>query len=147
MRFAHTNIAARDWKSLADFYINVFDCKIKPPERDLRGEWLDRAIGIKNARQRGVHLSLPGFDKNPPTLEIFSYEEFIDTNPMMANQIGFTHIAFEVDDVDDILKKALEHGATTLGEVIENEVEGVGMLKFTYLRDIEGNIIEIQSWN
>jgi len=146
MRFAHTNIAARDWKSLADFYIQVFECKIKPPERDLSGEWLDKAIGIKNARQMGVHLSLPGY-KNPPTLEIFSYEKFVDTVPMMANQIGFTHIAFEVEDVDKILKKALDNGATTLGEVIENEVEGVGMLKFTYLRDIEGNIIEIQSWN
>jgi len=146
MRFAHTNIAARDWEKLSEFYINVFECKIKPPKRDLKGEWLDKAIGIKNSRQVGVHLSLPGYE-NPPTLEIFSYDEFIDTVPMMANQIGFTHIAFEVDNVDDILKKALKYGGTRLGEVIENEVEGVGILKFTYLRDIEGNIIEIQSWN
>jgi len=29
MRFAHTNIATRDWKVLADFYIKVFECKIK----------------------------------------------------------------------------------------------------------------------
>ncbi len=146
MRFAHTNIAARDWERLADFYINVFECKIKPPKRDLKGEWLDKAIGLKNARQTGVHLSLPGYD-NPPTLEIFSYEKFIDTNQIMANQIGFTHIAFEVDDVDATFEKALKYGATALGEVIENEIEGVGVLKFTYLRDIEGNIIEIQSWN
>jgi len=146
MRFAHTNIAARDWKKLSQFYIDVFECKIKPPERDLKGEWLDRAIGIKHARQMGVHLSLPGYE-NPPTLEIFSYEKFIDTVPMMANQIGFTHIAFEVENVDVTLAKALEHGATMLGEVIENEVKGVGILKFTYLRDIEGNIIEIQSWS
>ena len=146
MRFAHTNIAARNWKSLSQFYIDVFECKVKPPERDLKGDWLDRAIGIKNARQMGVHLSLPGYE-NPPTLEIFSYEEFIDTVPMMANQIGFTHIAFEVEDVDAILEKALKYGASMLGEVIENEVEGVGVLKFTYLRDIEDNIIEIQSWS
>jgi predicted enzyme related to lactoylglutathione lyase len=146
MRFAHTNIAARDWKKLADFYINVFECKIKLPQRDLSGEWLDKAIGIKNARQMGVHLLLPGY-KNPPTLEIFSYEEFVDTVPMMANQIGFTHIAFEVDDVDAIFEKVLKYGGTALGEIIENEVEGVGILRFTYLRDIEGNIIEIQSWN
>ena len=146
MRFAHTNIAARNWKTLSDFYINVFECKVKPPKRDLKGEWLDKAIGIKNSRQVGVHLSLPGYE-NPPTLEIFSYDEFIDTIPMMANQIGFTHIAFEVDSVDEILEKVLKYGGTMLGEVIENRIEGVGILKFTYLRDIEGNIIEIQSWN
>ena len=49
----------------------------------------------------------------------------------MANKIGYTHIAFEVDNVDTILKKALEYEATTLDEVIENEVEGVEVLKFT----------------
>ncbi|MDC0932444.1 VOC family protein [Arcobacteraceae bacterium] len=146
MRFAHTNIAARNWETLADFYINVFDCKPKPPKRDLKGEWLDKATGLQNARQFGMHLSLPGYDENSPTLEIFSYDEFITNKPVMANHIGFTHIAFEVDDVDVILKKALEHNASKLGEVIENKIEGVGILKFTYFRDPEGNIIEIQSW-
>jgi hypothetical protein len=28
MRYAHTNIAARDWKKLSDFYIIVFNCTI-----------------------------------------------------------------------------------------------------------------------
>lgn len=147
MRFAHTNIAARDWESLANFYINVFECKIKPPKRDLKGAWLDLATGLKDARQTGVHLLLPGHGENPPTLEIFSYKKLVDNSPIMANHIGFTHIAFEVEDVDAILEKALQNGASKLGEVIEKEVEGVGMLKFTYFRDPEGNIIEIQSWN
>ena len=148
MRFAHTNIAARDWKVVADFYISVFDCKIKPPQRDLKGKWLDDAIGIKNARQVGIHLTLPGYeDTDAPTLEIFSYDEVVDNSPIMANYIGFTHIAFEVESVDAILEKALKYNATKLGKVIEKEVEGVGLLKFTYLRDPEGNIVEIQSWS
>ncbi len=146
MRFAHTNIAAKDWKKLADFYIEVFDCKVKPPQRDLKGEWLDKAIGVKNARQVGVHLALPGFEKNPPTLEIFSYDEYVDNSPIMANHIGFAHIAFEVENVDDVVSKALKNGGESLGEIIENEIEGVGTIKFTYLRDPEGNIIEIQAW-
>lgn len=146
MRFAHTNIAARDWEKLANFYIKVFDCSIKPPQRDLKGEWLDRAIGLKDARQMGVHLNLPGYKENPPTLEIFSYERFTDTTPMLPNQIGFTHIAFEVEDVDYIVQKALDNGGTKLGDIIENKIEGVGIIRFTYLRDIEGNIIEIQAW-
>jgi len=148
MRFAHTNIVARDWKVVADFYINVFDCKIKPPQRDLKGKWLDDGIGIKNARLVGVHLILPGYeDTDAPTLEIFSYDEVVDNSPIMANHIGFTHIAFEVDSVDTIFEKALKYNATKLGKVIEKEVEGVGLLKFTYLRDPEGNIVEIQSWS
>jgi hypothetical protein len=64
----------------------------------------------------------------------------------MANHLGFTHIAFEVDDVALTLEAALKKGASLLGQVTEKKVEGVGLLKFVYFRDPEGNIIEIQSW-
>ena len=64
----------------------------------------------------------------------------------MANHTGFTHIAFEVDDVGAILNKALSNCGELLGEVTEREIEGVGMLQFVYFRDPEGNIVEIQSW-
>ena len=147
MRFAHTNIAARDWKKVADFYINVFGCKPKPPERNLKGPWLDKATGLTNARQFGMHLSLPGFEENPPTLEIFSYDELVELNPMMANHTGFTHIAFEVDDVDETLEAVLANGGSMLGEIVENKIEGVGVIRFTYCRDCEGNIVEIQAWD
>lgn len=147
MRYAHTNIAAKEWKTLSDFYIKVFGCKVKPPERELSGEWLDSATGLENAQLQGVHLLLPGHGENGPTLEIFSYKNMIPTGNIMANHTGFTHIAFEVDDVDSIFAKALESGGTTLGKVTTKEVQGVGMLKFVYFRDPEGNIIEIQSWN
>ena len=65
----------------------------------------------------------------------------------MANYTGLTHIAFEVEDVDRILSDALKQGATELGEITEKAVDGVGVLKFVYFRDPEGNIIEIQSWD
>ncbi len=147
MRYAHTNIAAKNWKRLADFYINVFGCVVKPPERNLSGEWLDRATGLENAKLEGVHLILPGHGSNGPTLEIFTYQEQQTREPAMANHIGFTHIAFEVDDFDSVYEAALNQGATDLGRPTEKLIEGVGTLKFVYLRDPEGNIVELQSWN
>lgn len=57
--FAHINLIAKDWKKLAYFYETVFGCIPVPPIRDLSGEWLDRATGIKNAHIRGIHLRLP----------------------------------------------------------------------------------------
>lgn len=147
MRFAHTNIAAKDWEKVANFYINVFNCIPKPPKRNLKGEWLDKATGLKNARQFGMHLTLPGYeDTIAPTLEIFSYDELVELNPMMANHTGFTHIAFEVENVDETLEKVLQNDGSKLGEIIENHIEGVGVIRFTYCRDCEDNIIEIQSW-
>ncbi len=146
MRFAHVNIAARDWKTLSDFYIRVFDCSIKPPQRNLSGDWLDTATGLTNAQLEGVHLALPGHGDTPPTLEIFTYVEMGENSEVMPNVTGFTHIAFEVADVDETLQKALENGGAELGKIVEREIDNVGPLRFVYFRDPEGNIIEIQSW-
>jgi hypothetical protein len=74
MRYAHTNIVTTDWKRLAEFYIQVFGCTVKPPERNLSGDWLDNATGLTNARLQGIHLVLPGHGNNGPTLEMFTYE-------------------------------------------------------------------------
>ena len=46
-----------------------------PPERDLSGDWLDEATGIDASRIRGVHLRLPGFGTDGPTLELFEYTD------------------------------------------------------------------------
>ena len=147
MRFAHTNIVARDWKRLSDFYVRVFNCRVKPPQRRLSGSWLDHATGLQNAILEGVHLLLPGHGDSGPTLEIFSYQKIYECEPLMANHTGFTHIAFEVDDVDLTLNQALKSGGQLLGDVTEKTVDGIGDLKFVYFRDPEGNIVEIQSWN
>jgi predicted enzyme related to lactoylglutathione lyase len=147
MRYAHTNIAARNWMSLSKFYIQVFGCVVKPPVRKLSGTWLDKATGLENGILEGVHLLLPGYKENGPTLEIFTYKNMEDNNLIRANNIGFTHIAFEVDDVDQTLKSALENGGKMLGQITEHFVEEVGRLKFVYFRDPEGNIVEIQSWS
>jgi len=146
MRYAHTNIAAKDWKKLSDFYINVFDCSVKPPVRKLSGDWLDQATGLSKAELEGVHLLLPGHGDNGPTLEIFSYKDMREPELVMANYTGFTHIAFEVDDVEQTFNAAMKNGGQSLGKVTEKAVEGVGFLSFVYFRDPEGNIVEIQSW-
>ncbi len=145
MRFAHTNIVARDWKSLAEFYVSVFECKVKPPVREYQGEWLDRATGLDKAKLTGAHLILPGYGEEGPTLEIFTYDEMGPGQEMTAATHGFTHIAFEVADVEKTLARALEAGGRMLGRVTRREVPA-GTLVFVYFKDPEGNIVEIQSW-
>jgi predicted enzyme related to lactoylglutathione lyase len=148
MKYVHTNIISKDWKKLVQFYIDVFECTPAPPERDLKGEWLDKGAGLKNAHLKGMHLRLPGYGEEGPTLEIYSYSEMTDKpNVILANRKGFGHIAFRVDNVEEVYEKALENGGQKLGEISSHNVEGVGELKFAYLADPEGNIIEIQKWD
>jgi len=74
-KYAHTNLVARDWRSLARFYQDVFGCEPVPPERDYSGPDLAAGTGIPGAKLRGVHLRLPGHGADGPTLEVFQYSD------------------------------------------------------------------------
>jgi predicted enzyme related to lactoylglutathione lyase len=71
-KYVHTNLIAKDWWKLAGFYVKVFGCSIVPPERDFKGDKIERGTGIKGIRLQGAHLRLPGYEKDAPTLEIFN---------------------------------------------------------------------------
>lgn len=145
-RYAHTNLIAEDWQRLAAFYQNVFGCVPVAPERDLSGEWLDRATGRKRARITGIHLRLPGYGDDGPTLEIFQYDAMPERPSSAPNLPGFAHIAFAVDDVPATAQAVLDRGGLPVGELTVREVPGVGVITFQYVADPEGNIIELQHW-
>ncbi len=145
-RYVHTNLLARDWKRLADFYQRVFGCVPVPPERDLKGEWLDKATGLEGASICGMHLRLPGWGEGGPTLEIFQYVSMPENPAKKINTPGFAHVAFGVDDVATTARVVFEHGGSAIGELTVREIPGVGLLTFQYVTDPEGNGIEIQSW-
>lgn len=147
IRYAHTNIIARDWRALAAFYEQALGCTALSPERDLDAPWLARATGVSGAHLRGVHLRLPGHGARGPTLEIFSYSDNIEQAAKpAANRTGLRHLAFEVDDVEQTQARVLALGGHTLGEIITSDIAGAGSITFVYLTDPEGNIIELQSW-
>lgn len=145
-RYKHTNIVARDWRGLARFYEEVFGCVVVPPERSLSGEWLEKGTGVRGARFAGVHLRLPGYGGEGPTLEIFQYSKNESRVSGAANREGIMHIAFGVDDVPEAVEEVLGHGGTKIGEVVSSPVEGAGLLTFAYVADPEGNMIELQAW-
>ena len=147
IKYVHTNIVAENWRKLSKFYIDVFHCRIKPPERDLSGEWLESLTSIENVKIKGVHLELPGY-KEGPTLEIFSYEPSLpDSCDKKINRAGLGHTAFHTDDFDYTVKNLLHNGGKLLGEIVSKTYEGIGNLKVVYCCDPEGNFIEIQQWS
>ena len=144
MRYIHTNIVARDWKKLAEFYKDMFDCVEVPPERDLSGQWLDLATGLRRARIKGVHLRLPGYGDDGSTLEIFQYSDMLPHREVKPNTPGLTHLAFAVDDVREARDRVVGMGGGTIWDVVNVEIPGYGAIEFAYVTDPEENIIEIQ---
>jgi catechol 2,3-dioxygenase-like lactoylglutathione lyase family enzyme len=146
-RFVHVNIIARDWTRLAQFYQHILGCTPVPPERALSGKWLEDGTGVPGAEIRGVHLRLPGYGRDGPTLEIFEYSQQEEPMEAAINRPGFAHIAFAVDDVEHAREAVLAAGGGEIGQVVSLDVPGAGRVTFVYLTDPEGNIIELQHWS
>jgi len=143
IHYAHTNLVARDWRRLGRFYEHALGCTAGP-ERDLSGEWLARGTGVKGARVVGAHYRLPGAGPTGPTLEIFEYQPREDAAPPPANRMGFGHIAFAVPDVEAAKAAVLAAGGSGVGSTESVAIDGAGRITWTYVRDPEGNIIELQ---
>jgi catechol 2,3-dioxygenase-like lactoylglutathione lyase family enzyme len=122
-RYGHTNLIARDWRLLANFYERLFGCVPVPPERNYGGSDLERGTGVPGAALRGIHLRLPGHGADGPTLEIYTYDREAASPPPAANRPGWGHIAFAVDETADGRR-----------------------VTWCYVADPEGNIVELQSW-
>ncbi len=146
MTYVHTNIIAKDSEKLIHFYKEVFNCESIGQKRNLKGPQFDALTGIKNVHIIGEHLRLPG-EKQRATLEIFSYKKMVGTQEHKINEYGFSHIAFEVDDVEETLKKCLTHGGSLVGELIHADYPDGRHLCAVYARDIENNIVEIMNWS
>ena len=146
-RYVHTNLIARDWRALAEFYQAIFDCTVVPPERDYSGPTLAAGTGVAGASLRGVHLRLPGHGLDGPTLEIFSYSLAEDGPVPVVNRPGFAHIAFQVASVEEARREVLAAGGKVVGDIVTLTTSTGSRVTWCYVTDPESNIIELQSWS
>ena len=142
-KYVHTNLIARDWVRLSEFYRTVFGCTVVPPERNYSGPALEAGTGVSDTTLRGVHLRLPGSDA---TLEIYTYSVEESGPSPAVNRPGFGHIAFEVDSVPDAREEVLASGGKIVGDIVTLTTSLGSRVTWCYVTDPEGNIIEVQSW-
>jgi len=146
-RYVHTNLVARDWELLVAFYERVFGCVRVPPERHYSGPQLEAGTAIPGAQLDGVHLLLPGYGEGGPTLEIFAYAPSgLDPRPRV-NDRGYGHVAFQVASVTAAREEVLSAGGSAVGDVVTLNTADRRRVTWCYVRDPEGNILELQSWS
>ena len=146
-RFGHTNLIAHDWRRLASFYRTCFGCIDVPPERHYRGVELFKGTGVPDAALDGVHLRLPGYGANGPTLEIYQYTVNEAVPLPVANRVGWGHIAFAVDDVAQARERVVASGGGVVGEIVILRTSDGRRVTWCYVRDPEGTLVELQAWS
>jgi lactoylglutathione lyase len=74
-------------------------------------------------------------------IELFAFsEEGRGLDPSARNEdLGFKHVAFQVDDVDAVARRLHEHGVDFTVE----PTDAPGAVRLAFFRDPDGNLLEI----
>ena len=140
MRFDQVKVFARDVRSLADFYRDALECELLEPVRDFDDEALGRAFGAPGRRIRLGFLGLPGREGGP-ILELY---EFPDRDAAdWPYRPGQSHLAFGVEDVEEVARRVEEKGGSYLGEITTWTAPSGNLATFVFMRDPEGNLVDL----
>ena len=146
MKYIHTNLTVKNIESMLIFYQSVFDCVPVRSIEDISGQWVEDITNVKDAATRYVHLTLPGFGKNGPELELIQYKTPMEVPNKISDCTGYGHLAFSVESVQETLDKVIMAGGGIIGKMVTAEVPNRGKLTEAYATDPEGNIIELQHY-
>ena len=104
----------------------------------IEGTWVDRTIGIDNARSEIATLRTPD-GHGRIELDKFHAPAAIrgEAKDAPVNTLGIRRIMFAVDDLDDTLRRLRAHGAELLDEVVQYE----DVYRLCYIRGPEGILI------
>lgn len=142
MRFDQVKFLSRDLDALSRFYVDALGCSVVVPATSTDSA-VSRAVGVPDAQVRLLILRLPGRGDHGPVLELYSVEGEVPEG--WGYQPGQGQLAFEVDDLDSAVEKVIAGGGSRLGEVVEWEAPSGSTARFIYLRDPEGNVIDLYS--
>lgn len=134
----HVAIVVTDLQKMKNFYEGVFGF-VKVSEEIEEGEFIETVVGLSCVRLHWVKLRM----SNGLLLELLKYESpesEIRLKPQQSNTLGYSHIAFTVEGVENFLLKLKNNGCKIINSSIENKARTV---RVCYAKDPEGNIIEL----
>lgn len=137
LRFDHVGITVADLRTAQDFFVSL-GCEVEGTNV-VEGEFIDTVCGIPGSRTEIVMLRPPD---GGTMLELSS---FITPEPLpglpraMANELGLRSVAFEVEDLEDRVRRLAGEGYGLVGGIGEYE----NFWKMAYIRGPEGIIVAL----
>ncbi|MCB1187149.1 VOC family protein [bacterium] len=105
----------------------------------VEGEWVDRTIGIENARCEIAMLSTPDGGVRLELSRFITPKALGDGTPVPVNTLGIRRLMFAVDDLHAVLVQLQAVGAELIGEVTQYR----DMYLLCYVNGPEGIMIAL----
>ena len=134
LNIRHTGIVVTDMDVSIDFYTNLLGFEIKKDQIE-KGEYT--FLGIKDVEVRTVKMTLINGDM----IELLKFHSHTQNNkPSHITNIGCTHFALTVDNIDFLYDKLIAAGR----QVINSPTKSLdGKVKVAFCKDPDGTWIEL----
>jgi catechol 2,3-dioxygenase-like lactoylglutathione lyase family enzyme len=109
-------------------------------EASVEGDWVDRIVGLEGVQAEIVMLQTPDGHGRIELAKFHTPSNHGgDHQSALANAPGMRHVAFAVEDIDDVLARLLARGAELVGELGRYR----DSYRLCYVRGPEGVIVEL----
>ena len=132
----HTGIVVEDLEASLNFYRNLLGFKINK-QMEESGEYIDKMSALDGVKVTTIKMAAP----DGQLIELLFYHSHLNKpKPRQLHDIGLSHLAFTVDDVDHTYDKLKAQGIKFNSPP---QLSPDGYAKVTFCMAPEGTLIEL----
>ncbi|MBV8818256.1 MAG: VOC family protein [Acidobacteriaceae bacterium] len=136
-RMEHVGIVVDDLAAATEFFVELG--LVLQGQATVEGGWVDRVVGLEGVRADIAMMQTPDGHGRLELTKFHSPAMQGETRYAPANTPGIRHIAFAVEDIEEMVARLRARGAELVGE-LENYKQ---IYRLCYLRGPEGIIVEL----
>jgi len=135
-RMDHVGVTVQDLdNALAFFQALGFEVESRT---EVGGPWADRVNGLDGTLVDMAMVSPPGGGTKLELTRFISPDPVGETDKPV-NSFGFSHVCYQVDDVDAVIARARDAGYELVRELVNYE----DVYRLAYIRGPEGLLVEV----
>ncbi len=136
-RMDHVGIIVDDLADAVAFFVELgLELRGEAP---VEGDWVDRVVGLDGIRAQIAMLQTPDGHGRVELAKFHAPSTDGGSQRAPANALGIRHVAFVVDDIDDVVARLRARGAQLVGELERYK----DSYRLCYVRGPEGIIVEL----
>ena len=134
-RMDHVGVVVDDFPAARAFFAEL-GLKVQG-QGQVEGGWVDRIVGLDGVRTEFAMMETPDGHGRLELIKFHAPSGPDGGRHAPANTPGIRHLAFVVDDVDDVVARLRPRGAELVGEIERYE----DLFRLCYVRGPEGIIV------
>ena len=115
-RMDHVSIIVEDLRAAIEFFKELG--LEHRGNGSVEGDWVDRIVGLEGVHSELAMLRTPDGHSQLELVKFLSPPAVGGDREAPANALGLRHLAFAVDDVEDVVERLRAHGGELVGEIV-----------------------------